>query len=224
MKSIRILLASALVVALTMVGSASAEQGDFSPEMTFALSDARVRANPQLTITLAQENNEEELGTVELRVPRGFGLPPDAAIPNDDQLGSGTIDIHVGPGCQPGGPPDVDAPATLPATLVEKDRTDEQQDSGVYASWLLDISGVTTVPLIVTGSKATGYKIRGEIAPNDRTCPPFSFELKVNSQSTSGVPILKNPRRAGRKVFGATLTSTDSPAVATIRQVIRIKP
>ena len=223
MKRSRFLELSALMLVLAMVGSASA-QGDFSPKMTFSLSDQRVRANPQMKLTVEQDNNEEELATVTLRIPAGFSLPPDAAIPNDDQLGSGTINIHAGPGCRQGSPQDVDAPITAPATLKERDRTDEQQDSGVYASWLLDISGVTSVPLVVTGSKAIGWTLFGEIAPNDNTCPPFSFELNVNSQSASGVPILRNPRRAGKKVFKATFTSADSPAAVTIRQPITIKP
>ena len=222
MKRTKFLAVSALTLVLAMVGSASA-QGDFSPEMTFSLSDTRVRANPQMTITVAQDNNEEELGTVTLKIPAGFKLPPDAAVPNDDQLGSGTINIHAGPGCRAGAPPDVDAPITAPATLKETDRTDEQQDSGIYAAWVLDISGVTKVPLVITGSKAVGWTIYGEIAPNDNTCPPFSFELKVNSQSASGVPILVNPRRTGRKVFSGTLTSIDSPASVTIKQAFRIK-
>ena len=223
MKRSKFLVLSALTLVLAMVGSASA-QGDFSPKMTFSLSDARVRANPQMTITVEQDNNEEELGTVTLKIPAGFSLPSDAKVPNNDELGEGTINIHAGPGCRPGGPQDADAPITAPATLRETDRTDEQQDSGVYAAWVLDISGVTRVPLVITGSKAVGWTIFGEIAANDNTCPPFSFELKVNSQSASGVPILRNPRVAGKKVFKATFTSTDSPATVTIRQVIRIKP
>ena len=224
MKITRILLASALVATLTMVGSASAEQGDFSPVMTFELSDTRVRANPQLTIHVEQDNNEEELGTVTLRIPKGFKLLPDAAIPHDDQIGSGTINIHVGPGCRPGAPPDTDGPATLPATVKEQDRTDEQADSGVRAVWLLDISGVTKIPLVITGTPRTGFTFYGEIAPNDNTCPPFSFDLNINSQTTSGVPVLKNPRFPGKKAFSGTFTSIDSPAAVTIRQVIKITP
>ena len=216
----------AFVVAVVGVMSLGpiAHAGDFSPEMTFDLSDTRVKANPQMKITVSQEDNEEELATVTLRIPKGFKLPPDAAIPNDDQMGAGTINIHVGPGCRPDAPAPADANATLPATLKERDRTDEQIDAGVYAVWLLDISGVTTIPLEVTGSKLAGWTLAGEIAPNDNTCPPFNFELNVNSQTTSGVPILINPRRAGKKVFSGTFTSADSPATATIKQPITITP
>ncbi|MBW3594988.1 MAG: hypothetical protein KY391_05365 [Actinobacteria bacterium] len=220
----RTCLRAALVVSIVGVLSLGpiAHAGDFTPTMTFKLSDTRVKANPQITITVEQDNNEEELATVTLKIPRGFKLPPDAKVPNNDQLGSGTINIHAGPGCRPGGIPDADAPITAPATLKEADRTDEQQDAGVYAVWVLDISGVTKVPLVITGSKAVGWTLVGEIAPNDNTCPPFSFELKVNSQSTSGVPILKNPRKPGKKVFKGLFTSADSPATYLQKSVIRI--
>ncbi len=221
MKRTKFLVATASALVLAMVGSAFA-QGDFSPKMTFELSDARVKANPQMKLHVEQDNDEEELGTVTIKIPKGFSLPADEAVPNEDQLGSGTINIHAGPGCRPGGPPGVDTNLTFPATLEERDRSDEQQDSGIYAAWLLDISGVTTVPLAVTGSKTTGWTIFGEIAPNDNTCPPFSFDLNVNSQSASGVPILVNPKRAGKKVFSATFTSVDSPATVTIKQAIQI--
>ena len=215
---------AAFVVAMVTVMSLGpmAQALDFTPEMTFDLSDKRVKANPQMKITVEQEDGEEELASVTLRIPRGFKLPPDEAIPNDDQMGAGTIVINVGPGCRPGSPAPADAPATLPASLVEQDRTDEQRDAGIYSVWLLDISGVTTIPLLVTGSTRTGWTLQGEIAPNDNTCPPFSFELNVNSQTTSGVPILINPRRAGKKVFSGTFTSADSPATYTVKTPIVI--
>lgn len=220
MKLIRIALVLGMVGAFSLGPMAKAL--DFSPEMTFDLSDKRVKANPQMTISVTQENNEEELATVTLRLPRGFSIPADADVPNDDQMGSGTINIHAGPGCRPGAPAEADAPITAPATLKERDRTDAQMDEGVHSVWFLDISGVTNVPLVVTGSKATGWTLVGEIAPNDNTCPPFSFELKVNSQTTSGVPILVNPKRPGKKVFSGTFTSSDSPASVTVKTPITI--
>ncbi|MDP9069351.1 MAG: hypothetical protein M3N53_13540 [Actinomycetota bacterium] len=211
--------ALALVVAFPALAAA----GDFSPEFSFTLSDTRVKANPQMTLKLAQENGEEELGHVTLKIPAGFKLPPDAAVPNNDQIGTGSITIAAGPGCRPGAPlGDAKAPFTAPATLREQDRADDQADAGIYAVWVLDISGVTKVPLEIRGSKATGYTIDGDIPPNDNTCPPFSFELKVNSQTASGVPVLKNPRFTGGYKFVSTWTSADSPAVVTIPQRIKI--
>ena len=220
MKKFRISFVLALTALMTVAGVARA--GDFSPKMTFDLSDKRVKANPQMTITVEQDNDEEELANVTLRIPKGFSLPSDDAVPNNDQLGSGTINIHAGPGCRPGGPADADAGITAPATLKETDRTDEQKDAGVYAAWLLDISGVTNVPLEVTGSKKVGWTVYGEIAPNDNTCPPFSFELKVNSQTASGVPILVNPKRAGKKVFSGALQSLDTGTIRVLKSPILI--
>jgi hypothetical protein len=225
MKNIKRLLVAAFSMAIAVPAFAipASAAGDFSPEFTFALSDTRIKANPQMTLTLSQENGEEELGHVTLKIPAGFRLPPDAAVPNDDQIGAGEINIAAGPGCRPGAPTtEAKAPITVPATLKEQDRTDEQADAGVYAVWLLDISGVTSVPLEIRGSKALGFTFDGDIAPNDNTCPPFSFELNVNSQTTSGVPVLRNPRFAKRYKFSATFTSADSPATVTIPQVFKI--
>ncbi len=197
--------------------------GDFTPEFSFALSDTRIKANPQMTITLAQDDGEEELAHVTLKIPAGFRLPTDAAVPNNDQIGSGSISIAAGPGCRPGSAiGGAKAPITAPATVREVDRTDEQADAGVFAVWVLDISGVTRVPLEIRGSKAVGYTFDGDIVPNDNTCPPFSFELKINSQTTSGVPVLRNPKRAGRYKFSGTFFSADSPTSVTIPQKFKI--
>lgn len=221
MKKVRPMMVGALVLAIAFPVTAAA--GDFSPEFSFELSDTRVKANPQMTLKLAQENGEEELAHVTLKIPAGFRLPSDAAVPNGDQIGAGSITISAGPGCRPGAPVgDAKAPFTAPATLREQDRTDEQADGGVYAVWILDISGVTKVPLEIRGSRAVGYTFDGDITPNDNTCPPFSFELKVNSQTTSGVPVLRNPRFAKRYKFFSIFTSADSPATVTTPQVIKI--
>ncbi|HET7481679.1 MAG TPA: hypothetical protein VFK89_02335 [Actinomycetota bacterium] len=221
MKTLRITMVVALAGLMSLGGTARA--GDFSPKMTFDLSDKTVGANPAMTVTVDQDNNEEELANVTLSIPKGFTLPADDAIPNNDTLGTGSITIHVGPGCRPGGPADADvALSNIPATLKETDRTDEQKDAGVYAAWLLDISGVTTVPLEITGSPKTGFTAFGEIAANDNTCPPFSFSLTVNATSASGVPILVNPKKAGKKVFAGTLQSADSGTAVTLKTPIVI--
>jgi hypothetical protein len=211
--------------ALVLLGVVPASAGDFTPTIKFELSDARVKANPQMKVSVSQDDGEEELAHVTLTIPKGFSLPDDAAIANDDQLGAGTINIDAGPGCRPDSPaPDANAPVSgIPATLKEKDRTEEQAQAGIYAVWFLDISGVTSVNLAITGSKKTGWTLDGDIPPNDNTCPPFSFELNVNSQSTTGgVPILVNPKKPGKKVFTATFTSLDSPTSITLKQPIKI--
>jgi hypothetical protein len=208
---------------MMILGPSALAQGDFSPTIEFSLSDTRVKANPQMTVKVAQENGEEELNDVTLTIPKGFTLPADEAIANEDQLGAGTINIAVGPGCRADFPnKEAKAPADLPATLAEKDRTEEQVQAGIWAVWNLDISGVTSIDLEITGSKTAGWTLKGPIPANDQTCPPFSFELNINSQSTAGVPILINPKKPGKKVFTALFTSADSPATVLLKQPIKI--
>jgi hypothetical protein len=221
MKLVRV--TTMLTAMLVFVGSNAFAQGDFSPTIEFGLSDARVKANPQMNVKVVQEAGEEELSHVTLTIPKGFTLPGDEAIANNDQLGAGTININVGPGCRADAPSDaVKAPVDLPVTLEEKDRTEEQAQSGVWAVWNLDVTAVQ-IELAVTGSSKTGWKLDGDIPPNDNTCPPFSFELNINSQSTTGgVPILVNPKKPGKKMFTATFTSADSPQTVFLKQPIKI--
>ncbi len=225
MRTKRVLAAIAGLALALPAGGAIADQGDFSPVATFELSDTRVKANPQLKLHVEQEDNEEELARVSLTIPKGFSLPTDEQIPGGDQLGAGEIVIHVGPGCRPGpegqGTPTA-ASAPLPATLAEVDRTDEQADRGINSVWNLDISGVTDIFLEVTGSKKLGWKLEGDVPPNDNTCPPFSFDLNVNSQSASGVPIIVNPKKPGKAKFSGSFYSLNSPTIVTIDQVIKI--
>jgi hypothetical protein len=131
--------------------------------------------------------------------------------------------IEVGPGCHPSGGGAPSGPATLPATLFEEDRTDEQADRGVYAVWVLDIMGVTKINLEVTGSVGSGFTLDGDIPANNFTCPPFSFDLTINKKSEGGTTILKNPRVAGKKKFSATFFSQDSPAKITLFTPITIR-
>lgn len=215
-------LVTILTGATLALGPAAFAQGDFSPTIEFALADARVKANPQMNIKVVQDAGEEELSHVTLTIPKGFSLPADDAIADGEQLGSGTININVGPGCNPNSPTDATkAPVDLPATLEEKDRTEDQISGGVHAVWNLDVTAVQ-IELAVTGSKQTGWKIDGDIPPNDNTCPPFSFELNINSQAAGGTPILVNPKKPGKKVFTATFTSADSPATVLLKQPIKI--
>jgi hypothetical protein len=210
-------------VVLAIAGSALAAEG-FSPEISFELSDTKIKGNPKVTVSVAQEDGEEELAKVQLGIPKGFILPPDSAIKGGEKLGSGSIVIDVGPGCRPGpeGAIPVRVPATLPATLLEADRTEDQEQAGVYAVWVLNIQGVTKINLVITGSKKAGWMLEGEIPANDNTCPPFNFDLTINSTSEGGTPIIVNPAKAGTKVFSGTFISADSPAIVTIEQPVSI--
>lgn len=223
MRTTKLVATAACLLAGLLAAALPATAADFSPQIEFALSDTKVKANPEMTVHVEQDDDEEELAAVKLTVPKGFTLPGDEAIAGGEQLGSGEIVIQVGPECHPTlGAIPVGTAATLPATLVEQDRTDEQADEGVVAVWVLDIQGVTRITLEVTGSVKTGWTLQGEIPANDFTCPPFSFDLTVNAASESGVPILINPKKPGVKLFAATFTSADSPAEVTITQPIRI--
>lgn len=212
--------AALLAVGLVLPATASAQ--DFSPKVKFSLSDTKVRANPEMAVHVEQDEGEEELKHVTLTVPKGFGLPSDEQVPDGEVLGEGEIVIAFGPGCRGLPPPTLPSPP-LPAELSERGRTDEEADRGVYAVWVLDISGVTEIVLEVTGSKRRGWKLDGDIPANADTCPPFSFDLTVGQTSESGVKILTNPVKPGRYPFTATFLSQDSPAKRTIKQVVRIK-
>jgi hypothetical protein len=206
------------------VGPAGAAlEGDFSPEIKFELSDTKINANPKVVVSVAQEEGEEELAHVTLGIPKGFKLPADADIPHNTTLGSGQINIHAGPKCRSdaAGQIPVKAPVTLPATLKELDRTDEDKNYGVHAMWQLDIQGVTKINLAVTGSEKTGWKLDGDIPDNANTCPAFSFSLTINEKA-GGVPIITNPAKPGKAAFTAQFISQDSPAVVNLKQVIKI--
>lgn len=216
--------AGALLLGMSLLGAASAQEaGDFSPEIEFELSDTKVNGNPEVTVRVAQEEGEEELAHVTLGIPKGFILPADEDIPHDTVLGTGTINIAAGFACRPDGAGAIPLKAnlTLPAELREQDRSEEDEDYGLHSVWLLDISGVTTIKLAVTGSETEGWKLDGDIPDNANTCPPFSFELTINDKA-GDVPILTNPAKAGKKVFTATFVSQDSPAVITLKQAIKI--
>jgi hypothetical protein len=213
-----------VLATLLFVLNGIAAGADFSPEIRSKLSVRKVKKNTAMKIHVEQEEGEEELAHVTLGIPAGFKIPKDAQVDNGDVLGSGEIFIEAGPACSPG--PEGDIPVStqlnLPATLEEQDRTDEEADAGVWAVWVLDIQGVTRIILTATGNPKKGFKLDGDIPPNNYTCPPFQFDLTVEKKSEGGVPILKNPKEAGRYVFSSKFVSLDSGAQVTIRQPVRI--
>jgi hypothetical protein len=234
MRTIKLLIVGVLATSLIAGGIAGA--ANFSPKTSFKLSPAKIKKAAKLTINVAQDKGEEELLDVTLKVPAGFSLPSDKAIRgcsaasrpderfpcNGDVLGTGAIDIMVGPSCA-NNDSTLASNRHLSARLVERNRTDDERDEGIYAVWILDIQGVTTIPLQITGSKRKGWKLYGEIAPNQLTCTPFKFGLTIPTKSADGKGIIKNPSKAGRYTFSATFGSATSPARRTIKQTIRIK-
>ncbi len=195
---------------------------DFSPVFKLSLSDTKVNGNPQLTFHLEFDREDEEIGLFTGRLPRGFKIAADEAIANDEEIGSGQITIHGGPGCHSQSPSDDPrAPITVNATFVEKDRTDDEIDAGVHSVWHLELH-VNRVRLLVTGSPSTGWTIEGAPNPSEGTCNPLTADLNINPKSESGVPVVTNPALPRKKKFTATITSQDSPAVANFVQYINI--
>lgn len=225
---------SVLFVALALAASLlpSTAQAKFEPKFTVSLSDTKALGNPALTFKLEFAADDEEIGNFIGYIPKGFDIASDEAIPEvldpagrdkGEEIGSGNINIAAGPGCHPSVPvKEAKAPVPVPATFYERTRTDEEVDSGVHAVWFLDIEPANRVRLLVTGSKATGWKIEGAPSPSDATCNALSVELTINAKSESGVPIVTNAKKPGPKLFRAEIVSQDSPAIASFEQIITI--
>jgi hypothetical protein len=222
MKRRRFVSLVALAVTLGLMGVEDAGAAEFTPTISFTLSDLKTGANPTLQIKLEQNAGEEELQDVQLELPAGFKLPTDEQIPNDSQLGSGQIVIQVGPGCRPGGPPGFYGPATVNVRILEKDRTSAEIADGGIAVWFVDLEPVTRVRLLVKGSPTDGYTLKGPIPPNDNTCPPFSFSATINKTAPNGTPLITNPATGGTYQLGATFTGLQG-STANIKQDVNIE-
>ena len=229
MKKLAVLLMALALGASMLVSTAQAK---FEPKFTVELSDTKVGANPELTFKLEFAEDDEEIGNFIGYIPKGFNIASDEQIPTTtnaagrergEVIGSGDISIGAGPGCHPSFPAkQVKGSVPVPATFYERERTDEEADRGVHAVWLLDIEPANRVRLLVTGSLATGWKIEGAPTPSDATCNPLSATFTINAKSESGVPILTNALKAGKKKFMADIVSQDSPAIAHFEQFITL--
>jgi hypothetical protein len=220
MKKVFVSLAAFLAVAL-MAGVAYA---DFSPQFTMALSDTKAKANPNLDFHMEFDADDEEIGLFTAFIPKGYNIAADEAIADGEEIGGGDITITAGPGCRPGpeGALPLEAPVTVSATFEERDRTDEEADSGVHAVWFLNLEPLNRVRLLVTGSAARGWTVSGAPDPSDNTCNPLIVDLTINGKSASGVPVITNPTKPGKYVFRAEISSQDSPAVAKFKQPVKI--
>jgi len=205
-----------------VLGAVASHAAEFSPSLKFSLSPKKVKANSELRIEVGQDNGEEELGHVTLKIPAGFKLPGDAAIEDGDQLGEAQLAIDVGPRCAGQTPVSGEAPFN-DRPIFEQDRTDEQADRGVKAVWVVDLQPVTSIPLEVTGSTKKGWKLDGDIPANQFTCPPLVFDGLIYKKSTGGVKITKNPSKPDTYTFKGTLFSAESPAKKTIATKVKIK-
>lgn len=217
---------SVLLMALTLAISlvAGVAHAEFTPKFTVSLDNTKVKGNPAMTFHLEFDAEDEEIGLFTGFIPKGFTIATDEQIPDDEAIGSGEVMIRAGFDCRPGpeGAIPVGAEVTIPATFYEKARTDEEIDAGVIAVWLLDLEPANRVRLLVKGSPATGYTVSGAPTPSDNTCNPLTADLTIDAQSESGVPIVTNPKKAGKKKFMADITSQDSPDIAHFEQIIVI--
>jgi hypothetical protein len=222
MRKLRVTAIVAMVLIFGLVGTSHADDG-FAPKFTVGLTDTKVKGNPALNFHLEFAADDEEIGLFTGYLPKGFKVAPDAAIENEEEIGGGEIDIAAGPGCHPSSPSDQpkgQIPVT--ATFEENDRTDEEADSGVHAVWFLNLEPLNRVRLLITGSPKLGWKIEGAPTPSDWTCNPLIVDLTIDAKSASGVAIVKNPKKPGKKKFMADIASQDSPAIAHFEQIIKI--
>jgi len=217
---------AAISVALMvgLIGPTQAQEVDFSPTWTFGLSTRKGKANPAVTIDVAQELGEEELAHVTLGIPAGFTLPQDDAITDGEELGTGEIIINTGADCV-AGTDGVPNEPPIPVSIVEVDRSEEQMSSGAVAVWRVDLQPVTTIDLVVTGSKTAGWSLDGDIPQNAATCPPFQFTATINpTSSETGTKLIVNPNPKRKKAY--TFTAESQSTVGTLdsaSQVIKIK-
>lgn len=219
-RSLKVLVGSALATAV-LAGTALA---DFTPTYTLKVSDTKIGGHPQVDIHMEFDKDDEEIGNFRMTLPKGYNVAGDDDIPNDEEIGAGTVKIRAGVDCRPGpeGAIPAGADLTIPATIYERARTDAEADEGVHAVWLLDLEPANRVRLRVKGSPTTGWTVEGAPTPSDNTCNPLTVDLTINSESESGVPLITNPTKKGKKVIISEIMSQDSPSVATFKTKVKI--
>ncbi|HEX2240901.1 MAG TPA: hypothetical protein VHJ82_07165 [Actinomycetota bacterium] len=231
-----------LVMGLVFSMMGGVARADFTPNFSMELSDTKVLGHPQIDFHLEFDAEDEEIGNFKATLPKGYYIASDEEIPDEacdlagnqqlpnrsentcgETIGSGVIDIAVGPGCRIGGSGSPGSTQlNIDATFYEVPRTDEEADSGVHAVWFLDIEPANRVRLLIRGDIKTGWTIEGAPTPSDATCNPLTVDLTINSESESGVPILTNPKKAGTKNWMADIQSQDSPTIAHFEVPITI--
>ncbi len=228
---------TALALGLALALTATAAYADFTPKFELALSDLKVNANPTFDIHLEFDAQDEEIRSFKMTIPKGFVIASDEDIPaqagpipsreerSGEEIGGGSVTIQAGPDCRPGpeGAIPVSAPVTIDdATIYERSRTDEEADAGVHAVWFLDIEPLNRVRLLVTGDPTTGWTVEGAPTPSDNTCNPLTVDLQINGKSESGIPVITNPAKPGKKTFLVEIGSQDSPSVAVFKPAFKI--
>lgn len=207
------------VAAATIAAPSLSSAGTLTPATKFTLSSVKALANPRLTVRVAQDRGEEELARVLLRIPAGFSIPTDAAVRDGEQIGAGSIEIAFGPEC-------AGAAGSYPyktgVKILERDRTAQERSQGIVAVWVVDLRPVTSIDLLVRGSKLRGWTLTGTVPQNSLTCPPFVFTATIAPRTPqSKVMVFRNPVLPGRYVFEAVYYGTDG-SKAVNRQVVVI--
>ena len=205
---------AAALVAGTVVLGLFGEAGavDFSPTIRFTLGDNRSGYPTDMRVVVQQDQGEEELGYVEIRIPPGFALATDEQLQHDEQIGSGVIEIHGGPRCAGQSP--VSLPARVPVKIMEKDRTSKDIADGAKAIYFVDLEPVTRIRLQVKGAVDRGWVLEGVIPGNAQTCPPLTFDASFFKHAArSQTPILTNPRYGGAYQFGARFTGQSGSTI-----------
>jgi hypothetical protein len=214
MRRFKLALASISGVILLGLVAEVGVAADFSPTIEFTLGDSKANINSTFRTVVEQDAGEEELASVELKVPAGFSLPSDQQLTNGERLGGGIIEIAAG-ACPAAG-----APGTVPVNIIERDRTASEIASGVVAVYVVDLKPVTTIDLKVTGSAQNGWTLAGNIPSNPATCPPFSFDATFEQRAAdSQTPILVNPTLGGTYKFSATFKGVGGSEVALEQNV-----
>lgn len=218
----------AVSLSLTVGGASRAQGSDFSPtvEYTLCTADSGDKCTPdyyassvaQYRTYVSQDDGEEELKHVTVKIPAGVGLPKDRHLENGEELGSATIEIAFGPGCAGGV-----GKETFPidGRLIERDRTDAEAKRGVRLVVRIDLTPIPPIDLKYFGNKRSGYRVETEVPEDPFTCPPFSFDARYVARTESGVPLWRNPPEPGSYLLKAILHGQQG-SVARVKQRFQI--
>jgi hypothetical protein len=223
----RTTLALAAALAVAGAGSASAK---FAPTFELTVSPTKVGANPTLTTKLRFASDDDEIGLYTLQVPAGYSIASDGQVPDvparpgrpqGDLLGTGSVTIDAGPGCNPAFPVrSAHGAVTIGAKIYERPVTSEEKGGGAVAAWVLDIEPLNRVRLLVKGSTTKGWTVAGSPTPSDNTCNPLAVDLTISGVSEAGVKLLTNPSTAGPRTFRATIKDQEGKSSVTYSKVV----
>jgi hypothetical protein len=174
----------------------------FDPVWELSLSTHQAGANPRLDALFAQDPGEEPIATLIVLVPRGFELPPDAAISDGEILGQGELTTAFAPFCSSA------VQASFDATLYERDRTPDQVRQGMWARWVADL-GPVDVEFAITRLATGGWRVVSDIPANRAVCPPVTLRSAVNPTSAGGTMIIRNPEKPGTYTMRSILVSIE---------------